>query len=663
MAQIEVDGVGKFNVSDKFLSMAPDEQQKAVDEFVAARQSENDPGVAEGLTRSFLGQGVALGFGDEIEAFARSLVGEETFDEELEMVQGRLDRFKETNPVLATGSEIAGAVLIPGGAARAGATLGARALRGAAAGGVTGGVFGAGTSKGDITTAEGLQERATDAAQGAGIGAITGIAAPAVIEGAVRTGRGVVNSLDRAGAPIRGAVNPEVEAARRVATARQLDNNLGQGLPEQQARIAQQAGQPVANIDLGGETTRALARSAANQSPEGRAVLDRTINDRFEGQAARVEETVNSLFPQGRLDSFTRREQLRSAARRANRPAYARAYRDGAGSLRSPELERLVSSPQMASAMRSAAQRGRDRSVAEGFGEFNPPVQLTESGVRFRRGSDGRPIFPDLRFWDFTKRELDDAANAARRAGRNEEASTIGTLAEQLRNELDRLVPSFEAARGTAQRFFQADDALEAGQNFARTGRTNLNEARDALNRMSQPERQLFAEGFADELVATVNRTGDRRNVVQRIYGSPEARNRIQLALGPQRAGRLEARLRVEGVMDLARSAVQGNSTTTRQLVELGLVGGGAGVVSGGDPTSIVASALLWRGGRRIANRQAERVARQVAELLTSGDPQAVNRAMQQVAARQGLLSGLRRFDAALAKAGSQQAVDQLNAP
>ena len=661
MARIEIDGVGTFNVSDAFMTMSPNEQQAAVDEFVAARKAENDPGVAEGVARSFLGQGLALGFGDEIEAFARSLVGDETFDEELKTVRGRLDRFKETNPALATGSEIAGAVLLPGGAAVRGATLGARALRGAAAGGVTGGVFGAGTSEGDLTTIEGLQERAGDAAEGAALGAAAGAAAPAVIEGAIRGGRALAGVSDRAGRPIRSAVNPDLQAGRDVARAIQADRQAGQGLTQQQARVAQQSGQPVANIDLGGETTRALARSAANQSPEGRAVLDRAINDRFEGQAARVEETVNSLFPQGRLDSFTRRDQLRSAARRANRPAYARAFQDGSRSLRSPVLERLASSPEVATAMQRATTRGRDRAVAEGFGEFRPPVQLTEAGVRFQRGADGQPVFPDLRFWDFTKRELDDAANAARRAGRNEEATTIGQLTEQLRDELDRLVPSYAQARGTAARFFQADDALEAGQNFARQSRVSLPEARAALNRMSQPERRLFAEGFADELVATVNRTGDRRNVVQRIYGSPEARNRISLALGPERAERLESRLRVEQLMDLARSAVQGNSTTTRQLVELGLVGGGTGLATGGDPTSIVASALLWRGGRRIINKQQERVARRVAELLTSGDSQAIERAMQQVATRQNLLSGLRRFDAALAKAGAQQAVDQLD--
>ncbi len=48
----------------------------------------------------------------------------------------------------------------------------------------------------------------------------------------------------------------------------------------------------------------------------------------------------------------------------------------------------------------------------------------------------------------------------------------------------------------------------------------------------------------------------------------------IQIALGPQRATELESMLRVENVMNMARGAVQGNSTTARQLFEMGLAGG-----------------------------------------------------------------------------------------
>ncbi|MCK1465776.1 hypothetical protein IVB34_47710 [Bradyrhizobium sp. 2] len=95
---------------------------------------------------------------------------------------------------------------------------------------------------------------------------------------------------------------------------------------------------------------------------------------------------------------------------------------------------------------------------------------------------------------------------------------------------------------------------------------------------MTPQERQLFQDGFVSRFVETLNQVGDRRNILNQIASSPAAREKLNVALGPQRAAELEAGLRVEGIMDLARNAVQGNSTTARQLAELGLAGGAYGL-------------------------------------------------------------------------------------
>jgi hypothetical protein len=108
------------------------------------------------------------------------------------------------------------------------------------------------------------------------------------------------------------------------------------------------------------------------------------------------------------------------------------------------------------------------------------PAQPHQSGnVAFRRGPNGVPTYPNLRFWDYAKRALDDAANAARRGGRNEEASTLSALSRQMRAELDRLVPSYARARSTAAAFFGAENALEAGQNFVTSKFRNQDAARE----------------------------------------------------------------------------------------------------------------------------------------------------------------------------------------
>src|SRR5581483_4801562 len=109
---------------------------------------------------------------------------------------------------------------------------------------------------------------------------------------------------------------------------------------------------------------------------------------------------------------------------------------------------------------------GKDRAITQGFGAMRQGVTVENGLVKFTRGKNGVPTYPNLAFWDATKRELDDATSAALRAGRKEEAATLTGLTKTLRGELDRLVPSYANARAGAAKFFGAEDALEAGQKF-----------------------------------------------------------------------------------------------------------------------------------------------------------------------------------------------------
>lgn len=624
------------------------------DQFDSAPEGPSNPMAGRGSALDLGINGLTGSFGDEAAGLIGGTLGwlgigpENTFEggynRTVNNIRNRVEDYRTRHPAAATAAEIAGSIptmaLIPGGAAAEGATWIARAGRSAVTGAGLGALYGAGEANGD------LGDRVKGALGGAVTGAVTGGLASPVIDMAAVGGR-VIGQ--RASSAVRGIINPDAEAARRIAAARQRDIAAGANtLTPADEAIAAQAGQPVTNIDRGGEVTRALARSAANTSPEARQALGRMIDDRFAGQGDRTSTFLLGLVRTPGNATETR-EALQLAARRANRPAYGRAYAEGDRGIWTPELERLASSPAVVSAMRSAAVRGKDRSVTEGFGGFNPGVTVSDSGqVTFRRGQGGVPTYPNLQYWDYVKRELDDAANAARRAGRNEEAATTGALASQLRDVLDAEVPSYAAARAGAARFFGANDALEAGSLFVRSN-APIAEARRALARMSQPERELFREGFLSALLDMVARIGDRRNIVNAIWGSPQAREKIEVALGPQAARRLEAFMRVETLLDMARGAIQGNSTTARQLAEIGLAGGSGALVSGGnlnDPSFWI-TAMLVRGARfgtaQLGQRVNQRLAQRVAEMLTSNDPAVFQRGMQVMTGSPALMDALRR--------------------
>ncbi len=574
-------------------------------------------------------------------------------------VREALSRQMDQQPVASVGGEITGALATAPatgglGVAARGAGLGVRMLAGAKAGAAYGAVSGAGEGTDPAS-------RVTGAATGGLTGAAIGAAGAPVVEGVVRAARLASVPFQPIVQAIRGIRDPEGEAARRVVGAIQRDAQATggpAGLTPGEFQASVNAGGPAAVADLGGETTRALARSAANTSPEARAALNNRINDRFESQSDRVTGWLNQTF--GPSDTGATREALQQAAQRANRPAYARAYGDGDRPLWTPELQRLAGSPDVVEAMRAAAQKGKSRAITDGFGGFNSSVQISPTGVvQFSRGPNGQPTYPNLQFWDYTKRALDDGANAARRAGRNDEASVLGQLATGLRNELDTQVPTYQAARAGAARFFGANDALEAGGQFL-TSNAPIADARRAFAAMSQPERELFRQGFVQSLTQKIESTGDRRNVLNSIAQSPRAREQMELAMGPQRAREFEAMMRVEGVMDLARGAVQGNSTTARQLAELGLAGGAYGIGSGGDilnpnPSALASAALVW-GAARGKGAIDRRVAQRVGEMLASNDPGLLRRGINIVARNQNFLNALRSFDIGVARAGPQQA-------
>jgi hypothetical protein len=70
--------------------------------------------------------------------------------------------------------------------------------------------------------------------------------------------------------------------------------------------------------------------------------------------------------------------------------------------------------------------------------------------------------------WDYTYREVRDAADEAFRKGRNEEGNRLKGIANALRDELDKLVPTYADARAGAARFFPGGQRFEAGETFAR---------------------------------------------------------------------------------------------------------------------------------------------------------------------------------------------------
>lgn len=445
---------------------------------------------------------------------------------------------------------------------------------------------------------------------------------------------------------VQGITDPQGVARREVQHAFLRDAQSGSLANRQRAAQLADIPEATANrqdlrvMDFGGETVTREARKAANLSPAAKDPMMRVIGDRYKGQAGRLSDLFTTRWNLGGSAEIAR-EQLRDAARNARAPLYNQAFRQGSGGIDSPILQRLQTSPVFQRAMGRSERTLQDQAAIPGW---------NTTGMRAPNGQF------TLEFWDQVKRNLDDYAGQAFRTGRNSQGAQLTSMARTLRQELDSQVPLYRQARGTAQEYFNADDALEAGRNFAK-GNFNAQDAQQHFNRLNTQERQLFTEGFADEFVQKVRASGDSSNILNRIAQSPMERDRLRLALGQGRYDQLDSFLRLEGIMDKMRFAM-GNSTTAQQAADLlkgygvQVAGGGLGVYGTitGDPTTAIVGAIL-AGSRAAQLRVNENIAREVAELLTSTDPQVFLQGLQQLG-RQPISDAIRAFDSLLASSG-----------
>lgn len=527
----------------------------------------------------------------------------------------------------------------------AAATVGGRAAQAAAMGAGMGGVSEFADSK-DVGAA--LKAAAIGGAMG-------GVASPGIDAAAYAAGK-VAQPVANT---VRGLINPDDEASRRVAAAINNDRRLGAGgLTVPEYNNAVDAGLPVVVADLGGQTTQSLARSAANTSPEARVALDRAV-ERFKGQGQRISDTVDG-FSTG-ISNFDKQEQLKQAAQAANRPAYAKAYAEGANGVWNEDLANLATAPAVRAAIKEAETRAANNAPVGGFDRVkNPFVEAADGTMSLRQGPNGETALPNLRFWDVVKQGLDAQIGAAKRAGDPGVRDLMG-LKTALVEQLDAASPSYQAARSGAAQFFGANDAIEAGAKFVTAKGENAQFAA-AIGKLSAPERKLFADGFATELVNSVSSIAENRDAtINKIFNSPKSLERIRMALGPEKAKELEATLHIEKVMDGLRSAVKGNSTTARQLAEMGLAGGAAGAYLGnGDPSSISMGAAFAAAARMGVTKIDARVAQRVGEMLSSQDPLAVQKVTKMAAKNPRIMDFFRKFQTAAASGAGRVAGDYL---
>jgi hypothetical protein len=524
-----------------------------------------DVSLAESALRG-ASQGLTFGFGDEIvgagTGVAEALSGgsfEEGYDRGLEGNREANRDARAANPGTYLAGEIGSALLIPGGAAKLGIKgasaaarggLGARTAAGAKEGAVYGSLFGAGHADG------GAQNRLQGAAIGAGFGAGVGAALPAAVD----AGAGLANA---ATARVRASLNPKRTARLKVGEALSRDlsgagdeigplagveraadklrlqrsrrNPAGDFVPS--SRTAGDADTVLA--DVGGQETRDLLRSAANQSSKSSTRLRNTLNRRQRLQYKRLSDDLSLALGDGRA-ALSTIDALEETAKAQAGPLFKAAFaRELPVTAR---LQEVMSRPAMERLWELAETAAR-----------NENVNLA-----------GAPLKALHRIKIEIDRQIGQVKRGVQDSKANWDVRTLVTLKNDLKNAIE--VPEYKAALQAYAGPFAIRNAIEEGAE--EVFKLSPQEIAKKLGRMSRDEVDAFRLGAAQEIMRRMSEKQFTANKVT-LFDTPAMTERLKLLIPTSKARRRFQRgVELQRRQHLTRSAVQGNSTTAKQLTK-----------------------------------------------------------------------------------------------
>jgi hypothetical protein len=511
------------------------------------------PAALEGI-----GQSATFGFSDELEGAGRALYGKLTGDqrsltdlysEGVAKPRQRIKDASETNPAAFYAGEIGAGFLVPGGlaglgvkgalAGAAGSGLKARTIAGGKDGLAYGAAYGAGKAEGD------LQDQLTSVATSSLLGGGIGAALPGAIDAASAFTRGATT-------PFRAAYNPQGFAGEKLAeaTARDLsrtDNAAGGAAQRLQDRFQDMSGvtESVRMMDAAGENVRGFVRAAANVPNQQRDTARRIVDTRQANQWARIEGAADKSLAPGREFGSTIDDIV--------------AHRDAAASPLFREAFATRTEP--TKALQSVFER--------------PTMQRVGEKVKLRLEDEGVNIETTTRNTEWLHRvklELDDLIGQSKRAeqmGNSPQAGfdtkTLSILKKDLLNAIDN--PTYKQALKTYAGPSALKNAAEMGEKeFLKS---SSHEIRAALKELTPSEAEMYRLGAKQAVFTRLESPNVNRDLTDGFFGSAGIQKKLQALFPDQKSFReFQKALIVEAKMADSRKALQGNSTTAKQLAE-----------------------------------------------------------------------------------------------
>ena len=603
--------------------------------------------------RSWLGQGLAMGWGDELEARLRTMSGDETYEEELAAINESYDQYAAENPGASLTGEIVGGFLPTAAALIATPfTGGAAAPVAAASGARTLGALGNIANKARQTYKNTLGRN--NYSNAATIGTTSGgLTAAGMADPGERMGQGFVGAVTGGilgtALPIAGRGSMAVFGylKDRLAKSGAMIDDIA--LKKVYDAIASEGGTPAdvlrvfnESVELGvpstiTNTNRRTVGLADSLSAAEKGDVPRIINDALEktqtdARGRVVAQTKSALSDK---NFYEESDQLVNTLRANAKGAYDEAY--AFGSISDPRvLTLLETNPSLTKAFKAAQRIAKtefDIDVARG-GDGSAFQLIPYNITKDAQGKITSDLLPDVRTIDYIKRGLDQEITAKFKAGKGAEATALKDLKNTLVNLVDDATTvDGRSAYAEARKLFKGDrEVIEALE----LGKTKFNsmapeEVAGVFEGLSTGEADAFLTGATRNLLNLITKPSNDANFAKKIIGSPDMRKKIQMlfpAADESGLALYEAALLRESQLYRETSKILGGSPTAQREAGKAALGEGTGV---GD---VVADAVATLGSPSAITGWVSRIIRssslpsqtqeKMARMLMSDDPKKV---------------------------------------
>lgn len=497
---------------------------------------------ASGSTQRAVTSGMTLGLQDEFGAAVGALPGLLTgegygaaYGRLRDAQRGNAEVFRQNNPYLGRGLEVAGGVATGAGAPGLALPSRARTIGNTA---TLGAVAGAGDAEGGVS--DRLVGGGTGAALGAGMAAL----APLVL----RVGGGAVTRVARAA----GLGSDEATASQLLLKAMQDDGLTPRDALARLTAWQRDGAKPETLFDVAGENTRRLARASAGRMGPGTQRAATFVAERQAGQAGRIADDATRTLGQSADDFHVQMRGLEDQRRSTAAPLYERAYAAPVP----PEANAGVA-PFVADRIGQEAMNKGLRVIELEHTAARQPFDPADYGVV--RTPDGAGFQLDgpvqnMRLLDAVKRGYDDIVEGFRdpTSGKlvlDQHGRAVNSVRATYVAELRERFPVYGQALDAWGGPSQSMDAMGRGRNiFAMRDGEAAKAVRDALR--NPGDADFFRLGASQAIQDRVANAPDGADAVKRIFGSPAKRALLRSSFPDDAAFRqFESAMTREGAM------------------------------------------------------------------------------------------------------------------